>query len=72
MSWRRLAGVGAVVLVLGLVVGAGANFLVDNDLLTSSAQQTPALATFAVVVLAFAVGVFLASPSQDWTDNPYW
>lgn len=72
MKWRTPAGVGAVMLVLGLCVGVLASVATTNDLLTGSISAVPALLTLAVAVLALAVAVAFARPSRDWLSNPYW
>lgn len=72
MSWRRTAGVLAVLLVIGTAVGVVATLLTANDLLLGSTEQVPAIASLGVVIVGLAVAVLLGGPSKEWLGNPYW
>jgi uncharacterized membrane protein YczE len=72
MRWIRALGGLAVLLVIGLGLGAVASLAVSNDLLVSSAQQVPALVTIVVLAVGIGLTVLAARPSADWVTNPYW
>lgn len=72
MSWRKVAGVLSVLLVIGAALGVLATLATANDLLLASAERLPALVTLAAVAVGLVAAIFLAHPSDDWLNNPYW
>lgn len=72
MTWRRVLGVLAVLLVLGTVLGTVASLVSINDLLLGSGEQAAAGVTLAVVTAGLLATVVLGGPKRQWLDNPYW
>ena len=64
MSWIRAAGGLAVLLVIGIVLGAVATL--------TAVAAIPGLATIVLLAVALVAAILAASPAEDWRNNPYW
>jgi len=64
MRWIRAVGGLAVLLVIGIVLGAVATL--------TAVAAIPGLATIVLLAVALVAAILAAGPAEDWRDNPYW